>query len=263
MGCHGKDGGAVLLDDKVAILVDGAFYRRRAYHLFGDKSSEDRAEELVSYCTRHLTSSGYRSRLYRIFYYDCPPLATNLYHPLRNKPIDMKKSQTYKWSIDFYAALANKRKVALRMGKIQEQESCFRIKAKTVNKLCRGEMSFDDVTEADFEPDFVQKGVDMRIGIDIATLASKHQVDQIVLIAGDSDFVPAAKHARREGIDFILDPMWQSIKPELNEHIDGLRSCTERNPDPKAEKLHVDHEKAVAESRAKRGRKSMNRKPGK
>ena len=64
----------------------------------------------------------------------------------------------------------------------------------------------------------------MRIGLDIASLAYKKQVDQIILIAGDSDFVPAAKLARREGIDFILDPMWASIKDSLFEHIDGLRS---------------------------------------
>ena len=50
------------------------------------------------------------------------------------------------------------------------------------------------------------------------------QVDQIILFSGDSDFVPAAKLARREGIDFILDPLWASIKPNLHEHIDGLRS---------------------------------------
>lgn len=69
-----------------------------------------------------------------------------------------------------------------------------------------------------------QKGVDMRVGVDIASLAYKKQVDQIILIAGDSDFVPAAKLARREGVDFILDPMWADIKPDLFEHIDGLKS---------------------------------------
>jgi len=41
----------------------------------------------------------------------------------------------------------------------------------------------------------------MRIGLDIASLAYKRQVNQVVLISGDSDFVPAAKLARREGID--------------------------------------------------------------
>ena len=49
-------------------------------------------------------------------------------------------------------------------------------------------------------------------------------MDQIILISGDSDFVPAAKMARREGIDFILDPMGASIKDDLFEHIDGLET---------------------------------------
>lgn len=73
-------------------------------------------------------------------------------------------------------------------------------------------------------PDIRQKGVDMRIGVDITSLALKKQVNQIILISGDSDFVPASKLARREGIDFILDPMWAPISPDLNEHIDGLIS---------------------------------------
>ena len=48
----------------------------------------------------------------------------------------------------------------------------------------------------------------------------------IVIIAGDSDFVPAAKLARREGIDFILDPMGANIDPTLFEHIDGLEDSS-------------------------------------
>ena len=90
--------------------------------------------------------------------------------------------------------------------------------------MCRKEIIVDDLTEGDFTISLAQKGVDMRIGLDISSLATKKLVDQIILIAGDSDFVPAAKFARREGIDFVLDPMWQSIKPNLQEHIDGLTS---------------------------------------
>ena len=68
----------------------------------------------------------------------------------------------------------------------------------------------------------------MKIGVDIASLAYKQQVDKIVLISGDSDFVPAAKLARREGIDFVLDPMWIDIKPALFEHIDGIHTFAPR-----------------------------------
>lgn len=64
----------------------------------------------------------------------------------------------------------------------------------------------------------------MRIGLDITTMTMKQQVDTIVLVTGDSDFIPAAKMARREGAEFILDPMWQSVEPDLREHIDGLQS---------------------------------------
>lgn len=70
----------------------------------------------------------------------------------------------------------------------------------------------------------MQKGVDMRIGLDIASLAYKKEVNQIVLISGDSDFVPAAKLARREGIDFVLDPLGAKVKDNLFEHIDGLNT---------------------------------------
>ena len=55
-------------------------------------------------------------------------------------------------------------------------------------------------------------------------MAYKKTVNRIILVSGDGDFVPAAKLARREGIDFILDPMWNAINPSLHEHIDGLKS---------------------------------------
>ena len=62
-------------------------------------------------------------------------------------------------------------------------------------------------------------------------MAYKKQVDQIILVSGDSDFVPAAKLARREGIDFILDPMWHRVSDDLLEHIDGLKSvCPKKAP---------------------------------
>ena len=225
--------------ETTAILVDGGFYRRRAYNLFGDKTPMDRASELIEYCWRHLSRGKGQppNHLYRIFYYDCPPIKQNLFHPFTREQINMEKTETYAWSTEFLDALASKRKVAIRLGDLQEKESGFRLREKTVKALCRGDIEFSDVNEDDFELNLVQKGVDMRIGLDIASIATKRLASQIVLIAGDSDFVPAAKFARREGIDFILDPMWQKVRPSLNEHVDGLRSCVARVPDPANERL--------------------------
>jgi uncharacterized LabA/DUF88 family protein len=119
--------------------------------------------------------------------------------------------------------LKRKRKVALRLGHLA-QDVRWTIKPDVIDALLKGKKALEDLAESDVLPNFRQKGVDMRIGIDISSLAFKKQVSQIVLMAGDADFVPAAKLARREGIDFILDPMWQSIAPSLHEHIDGLRT---------------------------------------
>ena len=70
--------------EKMAILVDGGFYRRRAFNLFGDKTPEDRANELVVYCSRHVDAYNNDEKcpntaLYRIFYYDCPPLTAKYF----------------------------------------------------------------------------------------------------------------------------------------------------------------------------------------
>ena len=91
-----------------------------------------------------------------------------------------------------------------------------------MKKLLKGQIDISALTDDDYKLSLTQKGVDMKMGLDIASLSYKRLVSQILLIAGDSDFVPAAKLARREGIDFVLDPMKNHIKPSLNEHVDGI-----------------------------------------
>lgn len=220
------------------ILIDGAFYQRQAYLLFGQKSPKDRAIELTTYCNRHISKE--KSSLYRIFYYDCPPSDKTVFHPLTQKTISLLKSPQYKWQTEFIQELASKRKVAVRRGEPLESSGSYLLRPEIIKKLCRRAITLDDLKESDFFLDIKQKGVDMRMGLDIASLAYKKLVSQIILISGDSDFVPAAKHARREGVDFILDPMWHSISSSLNEHIDGLRSCVAKPPFNKDDPLHVD-----------------------
>lgn len=212
---------------KTAILVDGGFYRKRSANLWGKKTPDKRASELYAYCWEHMRhEQKYDSdrTLYRIFYYDCPPLDKTVYHPLLQRGIDFKHKETFSWTFDFFEQLKQQRKLALRLGNLSDAHAGFNLSQDRLKQLCKGSITLNDLTESDFAINFGQKGVDMRIGVDIASITFKHQVDQIILIAGDSDFVPAAKLARREGIDFILDPMWATIKEDLFEHIDGIHS---------------------------------------
>lgn len=220
---------------KVAVLVDGGFYRKLAKHLWGDKTPEKRVDELVRYCRLHLKDRDvYTKRgdkkiyqyndLYRIFYYDCAPIDKTIYNPITQKNFNFAKSSTYIWMDSFLNNLKQRRKVALRMGFFADEEMNYVFSSETVKKLCKKTIAIDDIQESDLVLNMRQKGVDMKIGLDIASLAYKKLVDQIVLISGDSDFVPAAKLARVEGIDFIVDSLGMKINDNLIEHIDGLRT---------------------------------------
>ena len=74
----------------------------------------------------------------------------------------------------------------------------------------------------DIVPNVQQKGVDMRIGLDIASLTLKQHVQVIVLVTGDSDFIPAMKFARREGAQLFLVTLGHKVTPEMREHSDMI-----------------------------------------
>lgn len=217
---------------KTAILVDGAFYRRVAQRLWGRKSPEDRADELYEYVMRHIDNKREarlelgRRELYRIFYYDCPPVGrASVWHPLLKKNIHYKPTDnSYKWTEKFHLELSKKRKVACRFGEIITDNASFNLKPWVTKDLLDGKVKLDDLKESDFSVSFKQSGVDMRIGLDIASLAYGGIVNQIILVSADMDFIPAAKVARRHGIDFILDPMRQHFRESLYYHIDGVET---------------------------------------
>lgn len=209
-----------------AILIDGGFYRKRIHACFSKMSAMECANHLESYVKRHLSEKingiEHVHSLYRIFYYDCPPVDKAIYNPVEKKNIELKNTDTYKWTSSFFEELKKRRKFALRMGELSDAEQGYYLPPSKTKLLLDNKLRADEIKLSDLKLLMKQKGVDMRIGVDIASLSYKKQVNQIVLIAGDSDFVPAAKLARREGIDFVLDPLGAKIKPNLFEHIDGL-----------------------------------------
>jgi len=217
-----------------AIFVDAGFYLKRFTIVYPRKNAKDAAtvaRTLHEIALDHLTQRGdvERKDLYRIFVYDCPPLTKKVQWPISHKPFDFEQSDTATFRLQFHEELKKLRKVALRLGRLQDGKS-WRIKRYVMKDLLNGKRTFDKLTDKDFTYDVSQKGTDMKIGIDIASVSYKKQADQIVLISGDADFVPASKLARREGVDFILDPMWSQISDDLLEHIDGLNSMCPRPP---------------------------------
>ena len=213
-----------------AVMVDAGFYLIRARRIFGRQHPDEAAKKLHQLALNHLNDdNGQRiARLYRIFVYDAPPAIWKGHTPIGKKAIDLSQSATAKWRTTFHETLRGLRKVALRLGEIPTSQVRWQIKPEALKDLTNGRKRWEQLTDDDFRTGLRQKGVDMRLGLDIASLAYQRNVNQIILISGDADFVPAAKLARRSGIDFILDPMWATIRPDLYEHIDGLRSVCPR-----------------------------------
>ncbi len=217
------------MQNKTAILIDGGFFIKRAQALLSNTDDPVKLANLMYAMAMQHIKVG--RTLYRIFYYDCPPYEKKHHTPIGKKSIDFSKSEVYEFKQKFYSELKKKRSVAIRFGNLRERYKDFpwTINPSILKKLLEGKIRIDEITDENFKFDIIQKGVDMKIGLDISSLAYKKLVDQIVLISGDSDFVPAAKLARREGIDFILDPIWNPISDELFEHIDGLTSTLSRS----------------------------------
>lgn len=226
-----------------AILVDGAFFLRRFKHCFPDHDRNDPssvahglgmlaywhlvqrigASEVMDQVSKHSLLAESR-QFYRIFFYDCPPLEKRMHTPLGRRSVDFGKSPEALFRRKLHREVLKLRKVALRLGRLNET-SKWRLTESATARLIASPAEFIP-TDNDFEIDTKQKGVDMRLGLDVASLAFKKQVDQIVIVAADADFVPAAKLARREGIDIVLDRMGEHhTAPDLLEHVDALRDC--------------------------------------
>ena len=200
-----------------------------------------------------LSKSRWLDHVYRLFYYDAAPFDEVAHHPILTQQIQFGKTPEALFRRELFSKLRRQRKFALRLGKVTKEDG-WRIKDAAVTKRLLktrdwvhlfdrwtdpspAEPSEDELAQIrkitaawrNLQPNDVrlalrQKGVDMRIGIDITTLTLKKQVDTIILVTGDSDFVPAAKVARREGVEFLLDPLWQQVNDDLHEHVDGVVS---------------------------------------
>ncbi|MCS1417416.1 MAG: hypothetical protein M2R46_05170 [Verrucomicrobia subdivision 3 bacterium] len=220
---------------RAAILIDGGYLLKRLPAVRSDVNASDAsavAQTVNQLVRSHLTQldevhkvPNIYQLLYRTFYYDARPYTGKEHTPVGKRSIDYSRTPQALFRKSLFKALHGQPNLAVRLGEVRRNPNRFWLLHERPQKdLLNGRIAVGDLTDGDFAPALRQKGVDMRIGLDIASITLKRQADVIVLVSGDADFVPAAKLARREGVKFILDPLWQDIPPDLFEHIDGLRS---------------------------------------
>lgn len=222
---------------KIAILVDGGYFLKRLPTVCPDINRIDPyqvTDALGKLVYSHLHSHNKivggkhpRSNLYRVFYYDAEPYLEKGHRPISKRAINYSQTDEARFRLALFERLRRFPNAAVRLGKVIRERS-WTLNESPQKRLLSGEIGVADLTDEDFQPGLRQKAVDMKVGLDIASLTLKKQVETIVLVAGDADFVPAAKLARREGVRIVLDPLWRSVSPDLFEHIDRLGSGFKR-----------------------------------
>ena len=199
---------------KTAILIDGSFF----YIKFrGKNKRHPTPEDVRKLIDKTLTAPELKdSILFRAYYYDCYPFDEEVKNPLTKEKINYAETDVFKARFDYLRSIALMPNVALRSGRLSY--SGWKIPPRFFNKLKNGEC----LSEQMLIIDLGQKQVDMKIGLDIAWISSKRIVDKLVLFTGDSDFVPAMKFARREGVMVYLAHLGHGVKAILKEHCDGV-----------------------------------------
>ena len=192
---------------KVNILIDGGFFSARFKSINGRDANVNDVEQLVNDIMSAMKAKSQGETediLFRAFYYDCKPFGGIIPDHTGKNKLDFSQYATFTNKNRFLEKVARLERFALRLG----------------------ELSFtgwkQDMYSRKWKPDFKQKSVDMKFGLDIATMATKHTVDKIVLVAGDSDFIAPIKMARKEGLWVYIYPMGNHLKEALIQHCDFI-----------------------------------------
>jgi uncharacterized LabA/DUF88 family protein len=196
---------------KYAVLIDGGFVKRKLRSRAGPTTIAD-VSRLLERIKAHPALANLQ--LHRIYWYDALPLLGSAVRPLRGGREDFGRTAMAEVNRELLSQLCTLPHVSVRRGDL-----VFRGWKVRNGRLPEREPTVV-IRGSDIEPNIQQKGVDMRIGLDMAALTLKRHADIIVLVAGDSDFVPAMKFTRREGAQLFLVTLGHTIRPEMHEHAD-------------------------------------------
>ena len=167
--------------NRVAVFIDGAYLD----HVLKDEFGDARIDyELLS---KHLVGD---ADLLRTYYYHCPPYQGN--------PPTQDERDRYASQRSFYTALERLPRFNVRLGRL----------------AYRGD-------DEGGRPRYEQKRVDILLGVDMVLLAAKQSIQEAILVAGDSDFIPTVSVAKAEG---VLIRLYRGQKP----HSDLWQEADER-----------------------------------
>ena len=146
--------------DRVALFVDGAYIQRVLVDEF------DRT--VIDFSKLSAGMAG-DAEILRTYYYNSLPY--------QSRPPSQRERERFDNARRFYHSLALLPRFEVRLGRLE----------------LRGQ-------RPDGSPIFEQKRVDIMLGVDLVQHAAKGHIQQAILLARDSDFIPAIAVAKAEGV---------------------------------------------------------------
>jgi len=171
---------------RIAVFIDGGYLEKIIKNEFGEVTID------FSRLVEALVGG---RELLRTYYYNCLPYQSN--------PPTREESERFARKERFFSYLRRLPRFSVRLGKL----------------AYRG-------VGADGQKEFEQKGIDTLLSIDMVNLAATKQVSNIILLAGDSDYIPAVEVVRTHGVGVIL----YHSQNRRSYHMDLWQVCDERFP---------------------------------
>lgn len=206
---------------KTVILIDGGWFSKTLGDLLKVPSGWPTADQVYKNAVSLIKPT--EEDLIKIMYYDSKPYEGKETNPIDGSIKDYSKSPAYSARQNFFRELGARDFVALRRGEMKQRG--WVLNSNYHKNIINGKAT-SPISASDIHLDLEQKGVDMRIGIDVATLSIKKQTDRIILVSGDQDMIPAMKLARREGVQVFLCQVGSRLKHSMVEDSDGVRILT-------------------------------------
>jgi uncharacterized LabA/DUF88 family protein len=145
---------------QTAIFVDGGYF---------DRVSRDCGSPRIDF-GKLATELAKPDDLLRTYYYHCLPYMSPVPTP--------EEEERFAGKQRFFSALNRLNRFEVREGKLE----------------------YRGTDRESSRPIFEQKRVDIYLGVDLVLLAVKQRIHRAILITGDSDFLPAIRAAKNEGV---------------------------------------------------------------
>ena len=174
--------------DRSVVFLDGGYI---------DKLLEDHFNRQRIDYGAFVSEIAASSNIVRTYYYHCPPYQSN--------PPTEEERERLSSRQKFFSALSRLNRFQLRLGKLAK----------------RGE-------DAKGKPIFVQKRVDIMLGVDMVQLAATRQIQKAILVAGDSDLLPAVEATKQLGVVVSLWHGPYGVGRANTVHRELLDACDDR-----------------------------------